>query len=383
MLYFLRDRFTFIAISLCLYCFIPSQPGYAGWVKAATHPGAHSQPGVIGRTIVELERVGRRIYTGYGDYGLNTGPIKIFAYGLNSRRLTFQGLTLQTEAVLKFRQAGRRVFAIGADARGSARHHFAVRDRLWTARNNIDASSGSSRAEHIYDVVVWRGELWAAGGMANNHAGLWRSDDNGANWRLELDVPPAYSNGSDVARFYFIGRYRNELYVQSVDICNRHSCPRKSSLIYDGNRWRSGADLLMGRGTGYPADKFAGKMILRNYENAYYPQNLHVFDGKSVSRPLPDFQTIHDYTISDDGHLYALTTFAAQPDGRHAQKILRTKNLKQWECVFLAPFNGTARSIETVATGADNSVGTIYLGTTRSTIVKRRMPRQGRCPANY
>jgi len=380
MWYFLRVRCWVPFLCACLLIIVASQSVQAAWVRAGTHAGAASQKTVIGRTIVELEKVGNRIYTGYGDYGLNTGPIQIHAYNLRTRRLSYQGLTLQTEAILKYRQSHRRVFAIGADLHGSSPHQFAVRSKLWTTRNNIDVTSGSPRAEHIYDVVTWRKELWAAGGMADRNAGLWRSKDNGASWTLERSVAPSRNLGRDVSRFYFIAIYRDQLYVQAVDFCRSFSCPKKNSLVYDGKRWRNGPDLLMGRGTGYPADRFAGRMILRNFENSYYPHNLHVFDGKTITRAVPNEETIHDYTISEDGYLYVLTTHTLREGGVQSQKILRTRNLKEWSCVFLAPANGMARSIEVAPSRTDEGFGTVFLGTIFSTIVKRDIDGQARCP---
>lgn len=371
MLFFPAWRYIGLLVVLFFTLLLLSEAVEARWSRVARHTAAAAQPSIIGRSIVELERVGNRIYTGYGDYGLNTGPIKVFAYNLRHKRLSYQGLTMETEAILKYRQIGKSVLAISADVRGSAKHQFALRKRGWQIRNNIDASAGSSPAEHIYDVVSWRGELWAAGGMANRHAGLWRSRDNGKNWRLELSMAPNWSKDRDVSRFYFIATYRGELYVQSVDFCQRYSCPKNRSRVYDGSRWRVGPDLLMGRGTGYAGDQFAGHLILRNYENAYFPHSLHAYNGKRVFRPVPDYQNIHDYSIGEDGYLYALTTNAPYSDGRYAQKVLRTKNLKDWQCLFLAPRAGTARSIEIVNYGKDNRHTTVYLGTTKSELIKR------------
>jgi len=380
MWYCLRSRVWSVLLFSVLATLLLSEFSHAAWVRAGVHVGAASQQSVIGRAIVELEKVGNRIYLGYGDYGVNTGPIQIHAYNLRTSRLTYQGLTLQTEAILKYRQSNRRVFAIGVDLHGSRPHQFAVRSKLWTTRNNIDSSSRSPRAEHIYDVVTWRKELWAAGGMSNRQGGLWRSKDNGQSWTLERIVAPARDLGRDVSRFYFIAIYRDQLYVQGVDFCRSFSCPKRNSLVYDGTSWRNGPDLLMGRGTGYPADQFAGHMILRNFENAFYSHNLHVFDGTEVSRPVPDEESIHDYTIGEDGYLYALTTNNTHLDGSRTQKILRTRDLNEWSCVFLAPASGIARSIEVVPSKTEGGYTTVYVGTTRSTLMRREIDTETRCP---
>ena len=368
-------------ISLLVLTFVPSlADATTGWQRIATHPGAAAQPTRIGRNIASLHYVGGRIYSGYGDYGKNTGPIKIYAYVPRLRRLQYQGLTLQTEAILAYRNVGRRVYAIGADLRGTSPHQFAVRQRNWALATNIDSSSGSAGIAHIYDIVQWRKQLWVAGSMVNGHAGLWRSSDGGRSWKVALDRPSSEATAGGVARFYFIGIYRDKLFVQVSDHCSSGNCGSMSSMNFDGRRWRRGPNLLPFGGTGYPADQFANSMVMRNYENSYYAQRLQAFDGRRVRDPMPAKQWVHDYAIAADGNLYVLTANYRRSDGEYRQAILRSKDLQVWDCVFLAPKSGNARSISVAPSRTTPRNMVVYIGTTNSTIIARRIVDASRCP---
>ncbi len=364
---------------------MPYVHAWAGWRDVMTHPAAARQQTAIGRTLVELQRVGSRIHIGYGDYSANTGPIDVYAWFAPVRRLKYQGLRVNTEAVLNYRRIGARVYVISADPKDMRGHNFASahvrRAGSWSRKRVGAVVESPLAAVHIYDVVWFDGALWAAGGMANNRAALWRSTDNGNSWSVVLNVAPRSGFSNDTARFFFIGLHRNKLYVQGYDHCGGAGCSHNKSRVFDGDRWRTGPDLLRGAGMGYRPVKFRGEMILRSYENAYYPSNLLAFDGFGVRDPLPWRQSIHDYAVGQDGYLYVLTADINPNDGVNDQHVLRTNDLASWECLFDAPRRNTARTIEVVQvpTNKRRLRAKVYLGTTQSSITSRWVQDRANC----
>lgn len=377
-----------VFLSTGFACFLlpaPISSVQAGWRDVMTHPRAAQQSTVLGRTLVELQRVGTSVHIGYGDYGANTGPIDLFAYLAPRGRLQFQGLRLKTEAILKIRRIRSMIFTISVDPQDNLTHNFAIANirqpKQWRTGRGLSITSGSSQAAHLFDVVRYKDDLWMSGGMLNRRAGLWRSRNNGRSWELALEATAKSGFANDVSRFYFIGLHRNKLYVQGFDHCGGVGCSHRHSHVFNGNRWRTGPDLLRNRGMGYPADEFAGQMVFRTNENAFQQGTLLAFDGFSARDPLPWKQPIHDYTIGQDGYLYVLTADVSPRDGVNDQHILRSKDLDTWECIFDAPRRNTARSIEVVAvtTKAKRRRMQVYIGTTQSSLSKRWVRDRSNC----
>lgn len=347
----------------------------AGWSNVGSHPGASAQPTAQGRALTDLELIDRRIYAGYGDYDANTGPIPVYSYNVRRKRYKYEKLTMQTEAIYKFRDLPSGLWALGTDPRGQARHHFSRRDRKWTSSNGLDRVGGSDRAEHVYDMVQWRGALWAAGGTAGNKGGIWRSADNGKTWQTAKTFSPVSGIANDFTRVYWMGVLNDELYVQPVDGCHIAFCSHPTSYIFNGERWRNGPDILGNFGVGAPADNFANALVLRTNDTSTRPGIFQVVKGGVVSNPL-GVTPVRDYTVAENGYLYALIAQSNPYDPFNDQIVIRTRNLIHWECLFKAPRK--AISIEVYAPADEESA--VYVGMTNSRIKKRVGSDTAPCP---
>lgn len=379
-----------IVLFVCMLVLPTSARVNAGWRNVVTHPVAIRQPTAVGRSLVELQRVADSIYIGYGDYAANTGPIDVYSWSAPFRRLRSLGLRLNTEAILNYRNIGSRVFVISADPENLRLHNFASarvdRSTQWSrGRVGSVASASHLHAAHLYDVAWFDGSLWAAGGMTNNHAGLWRSWDSGRSWTLANSIAPRSGSSTDLARFYFIGVLRKKLYVQGYDYCGGSGCSHPASQVFDGVRWRSGPDLLNNHGMGYAPVKFRDGLVMRSYENAFYPSRLLAFDGRRVRDPVPWQQKIHDFAVAQDGYLYVLTADISPHDGVNDQHVLRTRDLDRWECIFDAPRSNSARSIEVVRVVSNSGrlLSKVFVGTTHSSLAVRWVQDRANCDGKW
>ena len=311
------------------------------FVKVATHPQAAAQSTAMGKTIATLRAWNGKLYSGYGDYGANTGPISVTPFSGSA----FAGVpaleAADTEAIWSYRPIGGKLYAPSVDPRVSS--DFAVTTGDSGGPSWLNASP--VRTTHAFDMVTLTGDdLWLVGSSGHD-AVAWRSLDGGSTWKEELRVPPMSTTTGDFARFYAAGVYGGKLYVQAMDF-NAGLHPR--SKVFDDAGWSEGPTL----GSVFThTEAFSGKLVFHaTFHSGNYAARLMAFDGtrSTVVSPSP----IYDYTIDADT-LYVLST-----DG----KVLSSRDLTSWTQVGTAPT--VARSI-----GVMN--GTIYVGGSDSAIYKK------------
>jgi hypothetical protein len=323
-------------------------PGSALGV-VVVHPQAASQSTPVGKTISALEPWNGRLYAGYGDYTVNTGPITInafdgtgFASTLPPDQLppcsqgvtTPEACTAKTEAIYIFRQLGGRLYAPSIDPthRNDSDYAFAVSNGLASA-TWLNPTPG--QAEHVFDMATLTGsDLWFVGSDYNNdgnNAGAWRSLDQGATWTEVLSQPPLVDNGSNFSRFYGVVAYHGRLYVEPYDYPDG---PQPHSKVFDPttDSWSDGPAL----GTLTKAAVFADKVI---YESGRIGAldvgggqegNLMAFNGTNQGSA---YSGMRDYAISGSW-IYVLGG---------DRRVKKSRDLVHWTRVVTAP--KTARSI--------------------------------------
>lgn len=87
------------------------------WQLVGTHPDAVAQPTARGKVLRELHAFrfdGVRIYTGFGDYGENTGPIPITPWSVGNQRWENEG-SQNTEEVDNFQEINGALFSPSID----------------------------------------------------------------------------------------------------------------------------------------------------------------------------------------------------------------------------------------------------------------------------
>lgn len=311
--------------------------GSSGFVKVATHPEAAAQPTATGRTIATLKTFEGKLYSGFGDYGANTGPIAIDpidprgAAGFQDAPV----VNADTEALYSYREIGGRLYAPSIDPRRSST--FAV--------GGSDLSSWLTptafAADHVFDVVTLDGEdLWGVGSQGTA-AVAWRSLDGGSTWTEMLRVE---SKTTDFARFYAAGTLNGRLYVQAKDF---NGGMHPSSMVFDGSGWSEGPSL----GSIFThTEEFDGRLLFHQaYHSGVGQGPLRSFDGTGS---VTAYASIYDYTIAD-GRVYVLGA---------DRKVMSSDDLVTWKQVGRAP--RAARSIGVLD-------GVVYLGGTDAGIYRQ------------
>lgn len=304
------------------------------FVKVATHPQAVTQPTELGRTLATLKSWNGKLYSGYGDYGANTGPISVSPFdgaGFSSE----PELIADTEATYAFRAINGKLYAPSIDPRVSSDVAIATGGSerpTWTNPTLVSSS-------HAFDVATLTGsDLWIVGSQGMS-AVVWRSADGGASWQMSLAVGPVSGKSGDFARFYGAGVYGGKLYVQAKDWLGG---TQARSKVFDGNTWSDGPNL----GSFNHAESFAGKMIYHSGNHSgTWGGFLNAFDGTVQTRAHPT--GIWDYAVEGDT-VYVLTI-----DGW----VKKSRDLVSWTQVAAAP--SVARSIAVFQSS-------LYLGGTDS-----------------
>lgn len=324
----------------------------------ATHPGAMDQPTTRGRTIRGITYFEGKLYTGYGDWAADNGPIRVQALDPVSAEWSPVQLTYPTEAISHFRNLNGTLYTPNVDplntsppgsaeqpagfAFGNSSHHW---------NSVVPTLSGTSdplTAYHVFDINrTPNGDLFLTGSLGN--AGMvWRSVDGGATFAVEQQtLPPPESSSFAFSRYVGAAVYNGELYVQRADF--NVSGQNDQSLRFDGNSWHIGPDLLS-QNDGFMTrpEQFGDELIYlsRDLSDGY----LYRFDGAESQRALSSI--LHDFQVLDDA-LVVLTL-----DG----ELLRTEDLADWTSLGYAPLD--ARSFEFVG-------DTIYVGTANAEIYSR------------
>ncbi len=280
------------------------------------HPHAATQPTDRGRRIGALHGWRGRLYSGYGDYGANTGPIHISPFDPSSG--LFEDVLLSdTEAIENFRAIRGRLYAPAIDRRRKA--DYAVGEP-WQDVSSLGTT-------HAFDVTTLDGaDLWLVGSLGYQ-AAAWRSTDDGAHWQVARREQPASGIDGDFARFYFAGTLAGRLYLQATDY---RGGPNPRSKVFDGSAWSDGPNLLLEHGTGWRPVEFAGRMVYQSWEQAGW---LLAFDGKTVRQAVT--WPVFDLDVAGPW-LYALAgAFGAQ--GAHAGLVVRTADLATWSRLTTPP----------------------------------------------
>jgi hypothetical protein len=311
----------------------------APFLLIATHPDAAAQPTATGQTLSTLKPFNGKLYAGFGDYDLNTGPIGIRAFDPGTGAFTPQRLSAQTEALLIYREIGGKLYAPHIDPWPSPPPSVEFGGYSLGVVNGATETWSDLRpieGIHMFDMATSNGvDLWMVGSRltANGSEGVaWRSSDGGGNWSVSLVVPPQRTNALN-ARLYAIHAYNGKLYTQGHD---NGLGPHSTSKVFDGAAWSDGPSLGGGfTGNMWHPETFAGEMVYDRVHGGL-PGRISKFNGTRTALAYPDANaTFYDYTI-DDGVLYALIT-----DGR----IVRTTDLLQWTLLDTAPAAGRSLGV--------------------------------------
>ncbi|MBI2676600.1 MAG: right-handed parallel beta-helix repeat-containing protein [Candidatus Yanofskybacteria bacterium] len=334
-----------------------------------THPEAAAQPTADGRIIGTLHDFDGKIFSGYGDYGANTGPIAIRSYNPLTKNSRVE-YVMRTEQIARYMNVGDRLYAVAIDPGGGGNSvtiggdvEYAYRKlggSAWVGGNNT-----TSRFAHVFDIASLDGQgIWLFGSVDPDDGAAIHSPDGGKTWDPKENSANLYLPGTVESqgwnRLYFGGTLNGKLYTQSGFY--------SKSRVFDPvtKVWTEGPNLLPSYGSsdssGSRPLEFAGKMV---YITAY--NKMLAFDGSHVSEPLLPFSRRYD-TVTDfqnyNGYLYVLAV------GNGGYALLRTADLSNWEAV------GAITTVTSPNKPSSFRIldGIIYVGMSNARILSVSMP---------
>ncbi len=314
----------------------------------ASHPFALQQSTTRGRTIWALQHYQGSLYTGYGDWNENTGPVVVSHWDPTIEEWSHD-LYYGTEAVEIYREIGGILYAPNIDPTGS---RGGLAFNTPGPSGDVWEEHSTTRATHVFDVATLDGsELWMTGSL-DLSALVWRSTDGGVTWQTIREDSPASGSFS---RYYGAGVLDGKLYVQRRDTGGDRVT---NSLVYDGTNWLAGPDMLSSGGVYvWKPFVFGSELVYLSQSNSFSGSGmLYRFDGDGAEQTYLPFsaQTPFgwplDYVIADDT-LFTLTS---------SREIIATTDLENWELLGYAPSNSYSLAV------ADS---TIYVGTNNSDIL--------------
>lgn len=346
------------------------KPPNLSFRQVAVHPGAAAQPTETGKQIADLAFHNRQLWSGYGDYDANTGPIEIRPLDPTTGEFGDVQVMANTEQVARFRSIDGALYAPMIDPTGAGGSYVSDVSGTWAAGAY---SAEVARMVHTYDVATDRnGDLFMAGsanamdGSGFAGATLKRSQDGGATWEtvlVDTDADPARRDGFE--RFYWIANVGGNIVVRA------HSVDGAKMWIWDGSEWTS---------------RIAGGISINGIEagvvGSFWPNltaNIgpNVFVGSVASN-------INGWEFDDAGNYVAafsmrnpgvgwVRDFYEAPDGYTYMigdtGIARAKDRTGWELVGSAPRG--ARSV------AVDEAGYVWVGGDGGKISKSSKPVPG------
>lgn len=348
---------------------VGAEADVAAFEKIATYPPAAAQLTAVGRVLATLQPFQGRLYIGYGDYSVNTGPIEIGAFDPTTSSFRKEFLA-DTEAIWGYRVIGDQLYAPHIDPRpgeGGLQYEYSV-GPPWR-EDQIGVSQGGVLN---YDIAAVGGTRYLAGeDYTTGNATVWESPIDGGRdggWTVSLSkpsrqlypdggaiVPDSGVLGAEDARFHFIAVLGPALLVQAVDYTGG---VQPDAWYHSGGWGPYPAILPEGRSTGSPPTAFKGQVAFPQYFRIAPGQQLtrgtlFASDGRLTRNAAPwEVRTI----AASDTTLYAVSV-----DGN----VYRTTDLSTWTLV--AP--GPVGAFSIAAMG-----GVLYVGTADSELWRLNVP---------
>lgn len=310
----------------------------------ATHPDAQSQATQRGRTIRDITHFNGQLYTGYGDWAYDDGPVQIRSLDAVDATWSDSLLSFASEAVSHYRQVGGQLLTTSTDPRGLAIQPggFALGSSThqWSQHNIVSAT-------HVFDFnQTPNGDMWLVGSQ-NEFGTVWRSTDGGASFAVaRQDLPAPSAPSWAFSRYVGAAVLGSNLYVQRVDINSPFH--HAESLVFDGSQWSIGPDLIS-QGSGFVSkpEQFGNELVYMNDDLSL--GHLYRFDGTTSQFALPGL--VHDFQVTDSQVIVLAS----------GGELLFSSDLTNWASAGFAPLE--ARSLELVG-------NQLFVGTTDAQILK-------------
>jgi hypothetical protein len=341
--------------------------------------------------INDLQVFNGKIYIGYGDAVVNTGPTDIIAFDLNNGDFITE-FTVDEEGIYTYKVIDGTLMIPGIDA--TEDWHFGnlylLQDGQWTKHRTIP------HGIHVNDLAYFNERLYASTGtfgsigdeVEHYFGALFASSDQGVSWDLAYATP---SDDRSIFRITSLIEYNRALYAFpfAYSDMTKASIPERfhaglsdkpytqdkylillddvfgvnDVIVFDGERWRT-ADILPIEHLCYTTKPFVfdEKLVVPVLSGEYIDylhtkkhlisqaaQGLYVFDGVRTKKNKLGFDRLIDAIVKPE-HLFLLI----QKDD--LCYIVQTDDLEKWTYHALPPVIDDPRSVEYI----DN---TFFIGT--------------------
>jgi hypothetical protein len=291
-------------------------------VSLGLHPRAVTQGTADGRALIDVRGWHDRLYFGYGDLAVNTGPIWISSFDPVTKGWQ-DHLEFPTERIQRFRVIGDSLYAPSADPHGGEPQPDVA---IGTAAHEWSAIDVGPSL-HVLDAVERApGDVYLVGGgwldMANGFVSgyVWRSQ-GGAPFTLIFPILPI----DPVNQLFDVGRqFQGAAALDGI----LYPSPGGAAWIFDGTTWSYGTVV----GEFLRPTTFAGRIVFDNFGQ------LWALDGQAKKNLgvtlIPNsasyqFVAEPNSVFSDtEGHLVAVAANGS---------VLETTDLETWTCIGQAP----------------------------------------------
>lgn len=321
---------------------------------ASIHPQAIKQSVTsTGRQLKSLVAWNDKIYSGYGDYDRNTGPVSITPFDpiTNSFASTPEHVA-DTESIEVWQTIGDKLHALHVDPKSHYGAAYSVADK--SSGSVVWKNMAKPVLTHVYAITTGANdsEIFVSGSLDGGSASIelgkiYRSTDGGATWTESLNIP---SRGG-FNRVTLLAKIGDKVYAQnssSTDFAGSNT--ETKGWVLGNNGWKSAKPIAQSFYP-YKGTEFNGRIIA---QSTLYGGSLVAYDGRNTTLARA---SIRDFKVHSDGYVYALSTSNQNND----LSVMRSNDLTNWELITPTPNNATSLAVLN---------NTIYIGTSDSELYR-------------
>lgn len=202
--------------------------------------GTNTSAAAAGDVLTDLAVAGGEIYSSYGDYDANTGPVDLNSLNTATGAQTKQ-FTLNGEELKALRVIDGKVFAADVDPKAS-----------WTSNVGYVTNAGgawsynaASPFQHVFDIAKSGSEIFLAGSVVNPNPALYgptpdlavikKSADGGKTWTISKARASA-SGSSAYDRYYWLANVNGKI-AAIAEVKDATGATNRILDVYSGGRW--------------------------------------------------------------------------------------------------------------------------------------------------
>lgn len=204
--------------------------------------GTNTSAAAAGDVLTDLAVAGGQVYSSYGDYDANTGPVDLNSLSVTTGALTKQ-LTVNGEELKALRVIEGKVYAADVDPKAA-----------WTAPVGYATNAGGSWVynaatpfQHVFDIARSGSEIFLAGSVVNPDPALYgptpdlavikKSSDGGKTWTITKARASAVGS-SAYDRYYWMAAVGGKV-AAIAEVRDAAGNANRLLDVYSGGRWSS------------------------------------------------------------------------------------------------------------------------------------------------